>query len=423
MKSFKKAHYLFASVLFITIALLQGCSEQVASKSSSGSNNQPTPTLAPTPTPTPTADYLSVTVGNSTEIQSYMHVNSSFGTQCQISSDATSSEDIVCIVEVPEGDIYYHGLELKYNVPQGMCTYLRRSPYWFYNHESGYGPDSLVIDISADTTGVVSAYTCAVDGGAAGACTGQKEITVNQTNNTPTCVYDKTTTGGKNCCFGKYTFTVNKTNTDTSVTTTETVEKSWGGDYKSCIGGSAVTDWTGFESTSVDKNIPVDLIDDAEDGILATYKVTAPIKSTNNRKNYDVANFYTPALHTHDGYVAGTVSNMPYFVDPIDDRSGSVMYSGSDSYAFVCLDQAYEVLHRIRVYVREWDTEEDYLTYKSSGGVTVVPDRANDVTCPTPDNVCNNIYDLDNFRSLVVGGAYETATISLRYRNFPKLTH
>ncbi len=422
MKSFNKVHCSFVFVLFLTMTLIQGCSEQVASTSSGGST-QPTPTLAPTPTPTPTADFLSVTVGNSADIQSYMHVDSSFASQCKISSDATSSEDIVCLVEVPEGDIYYHGLELTYNVPAGMCTFLRRSPYWFYNQESGYGPDSLTIAVSANTTGVVSAYTCSVDGGAAGACGGQKEITVNQSTSTPTCVYDKTSTGGQNCCFGKYTFTINKTNTDTSVTTTETSEKSWGGDYKTCIGGSGRTDWTGYESTSMDKNIPVDLIDDAEDGILSKYKITAPIKTTNNRKNYDIANFYTPALHSHDGYVAGTVSTLPYFIDPIDDRSGSLMYSGSDSYSFVCLDQAYEVLHRIRVYVREWDTEDDYLAFKSSSGVTVAPDRANDGTCPTADNVCNNIYDLDNFRSLVLAAPYETATIATRYRNFPNLTH
>ena len=63
------------------------------------------------------------------------------GTQCKISVDEESStEDLYCMLDVMEGDLWYHEIELEYNVPPGMCSYLGFLPHWHFNYEVGYGP-------------------------------------------------------------------------------------------------------------------------------------------------------------------------------------------------------------------------------------------------------------------------------------------
>ena len=47
------------------------------------------------------------------------------GTDCKISvNEESGTEDLYCMLDVMEGDLWYHEIELEYNVPPGMCSYL-----------------------------------------------------------------------------------------------------------------------------------------------------------------------------------------------------------------------------------------------------------------------------------------------------------
>ena len=63
------------------------------------------------------------------------------GTDCKISvNEESSTEDLYCILDVMEGDLWYHKINLKYNLPEGMCDYLGFLPHWHYNQVVGEGP-------------------------------------------------------------------------------------------------------------------------------------------------------------------------------------------------------------------------------------------------------------------------------------------
>ena len=47
------------------------------------------------------------------------------GVDCKIPVEQTeSTEDLYCIMDVMEGDLWFHEIVLEYNVPAGMCDYL-----------------------------------------------------------------------------------------------------------------------------------------------------------------------------------------------------------------------------------------------------------------------------------------------------------
>ena len=46
------------------------------------------------------------------------------GTDCKIPVDEESTEDMFCMLEKMEGDLWAHDTIIEYNVPAGMCKYL-----------------------------------------------------------------------------------------------------------------------------------------------------------------------------------------------------------------------------------------------------------------------------------------------------------
>ena len=66
------------------------------------------------------------------------------GTDCKISANEESStEDLYCMLDIMEGDLYLHEIALDYNVPPEMCDYLGFIPHWHYNQEVGEGPKTV----------------------------------------------------------------------------------------------------------------------------------------------------------------------------------------------------------------------------------------------------------------------------------------
>ncbi len=368
-----------------------------------------------------------VGVRNVSEISSHVRTAGSFGTTCSIAGDAAST-DLVCYVDVPEGDLHFAGIDLVYGTPAGMCRYLRRETYWFYNEEVGFGPTELEIDIDLDAANNITSSTCATEDVAATACNSVNfpELTflTEAGDITASCVYDRTDQENENCCLGDYRLTKRVTTTPPGTTETSVTDEKWyesRDGIKACLGGGAKLNWSAFDRSGY----PTPIDDFAENGVSGTYEIIAPIQNPNDGTNLSSANFYTTTVkHAHAAMdpVANTrTSNLPYFIDPIDDRSGTELDPGNDAYTFSCLDNAYETKHRIRVYIREWDTYADYLAYIASAGVTSVPDRTGveGIGCTEGINGrCNDIYDLDNFVENLMGGVYNS-TPAGRAVNFP----
>lgn len=361
------------------------------------------------------AGYFYVGVDTKAGAIAHVHASTGFATPCGISKDSVANEDITCIIEMPEGDIYGKNLEIKYNIPNGeMCRYIETEPYWFYNFEVGKGPASIAmsVDNTVNASGDITATTssCNFDNLGVGPCSnGDLLVTINPTSHVFKCVYDHSAESGPNCCMGSISLTKTTTRNGASPITIRQFG-DWGGNYTKCIGGPGRTNWPTYYSDGTPARI-INFIDAA--GLKNTQVVTAPSKLAKPlsplTSSIHVASYYgDSATHTHTGFVnVLTTSSAPYFMDPIDDRSGTLIGPAHPSFEFQCLDAAFEVKHRIRAYVREWDTMPDFLAYVASSGTVVVPDRGNTSEPGTNcvgvvglGNMCNDSWDIDDFLGL-----------------------
>lgn len=416
--------------LFLTsigAAYLVSCTGGAVSSSFGGAGGGGSAFEAPPGQSNGIADPSMFYVGVDSDINDIAHVHQQgqFNSFCSI-DPKTSLKDITCLIEVPEAELFMHGLSLKYNVPSGMCRYLRRTPYWFYNHEVGYGVTSIVVN-QTFTDGVLTAASCSINGGATSLaeCNSNLEVNVDPEKAVATCIYDHSTSGGVNGCLGSYSMTVNTTQIVTTPpsngSTTNVIRGMWGENVSALIGGAARWGWSLSSS-----GYPLTLRTPAHLGLLNnTYTVPAPVDSIGTATTIDIANFSTSSLNIHDGFVSGTQSPLPYAIAPIDDLSGSTITPGNDSYLFECRDQADELLHRVKVYVREWDTYQDYIDYVESKGTTEVPDRRGGeegTSCIGLAGRCNDYADWDDIADAF--GGYSTnlpGDINRRRSYFPAI--
>lgn len=384
------------------------------------------------------------------DIIAHVHSTLGFDKPCGIDKDSTANEDITCIIEMPEADIFAKNIVLQHNIPENMCRYLYRVPYTFYNYESGVGPSSIVIDTiitrnaSNDITG--TSYSCNIDGlgadpGCANAATTLlelKDLNVAQTTPSYKCIYDHTDTSGlPNCCVGNYTLVQNTI--DPLGNTSSSQNLSWNSDTKlpdECYSGSGMINPLVSADGKTKMRPGSGLVEFAQNSINSKHTLLAPNNFLSipieSRANMINANFYGQAAdHIHTGFVdLVTTSTKPYFISPIDDRSGSSISSTNDGYTYICYDQAFEIKHRITAYVRDWDTYQDFVNYVNSQGTVVVPDRSvADVEGPNCTGVtgsCSDLGDLDDFLDKIVPGApasYDTSAVTNRTLYYPKIKY
>ena len=62
---------------------------------------------------------------------------------CKIAKSRSSTEDLYCMLDVLEGDLFLQDIELEYSVPKGMCNYLEFKLPWHYNQKIGLGPEHI----------------------------------------------------------------------------------------------------------------------------------------------------------------------------------------------------------------------------------------------------------------------------------------
>ena len=464
MDQIKKTCFLVIPLVVLTLGLF-ACSSSDESGVTDGPSVAPRPTTpgpapgpAPGPTPSPTPGpepsnksiFMAVSEESSKNFVSYMSRDGVFGSDCEIPT-GEFDQHIECLIDVIEQDLYFYGLGIEVNVPDEDCNYATFYPYWYYNFETGVGPESVALEIEKDAEGNNTSFQCAVNGEAMGDCSSLVEVVVDQTDDSLRCVYDTShLDNGQNCCFGKYSLYKKVTTTDEegNVTVDSSNEdgQDWGGSFPSCIGGggSSHAGWSKFYSEGVPRSL---IFDVPKGGVNRVFSFASNLSVFNNGSNRHLANYYKRDRnpHSHTGFVDKLrISNKPYPIEPIDDRDGTPMYSrpisiddttyflgsGNDAYTLSCYDKGRELKHRINLFVREWNTLDEFLLYGDSSGAEGDPDigGAEGVDCdfnpPSPLRpACNDRFDWLDFLTQATsssGDSYDMSNVTNRAYYFPR---
>jgi hypothetical protein len=415
-------------ILVLILQLNTSCGEQAADGGSASPSIGTSPVNS---TPVNSVEATGFWINaQSTQHTILVNSGSGFGTDCFIDVDSTTNQLMNCYIDVLEGDLYMYDIKIQYNAPPKLCDHVTVTPAWHWNYSSGYGPTaiSLVVDTAADPPTFTSCDATDAQS-VTTACTANSELTNGTSISGPKCAYDKTSSGGKNCCFGEYTLT----KIDAGVTTV--TEETWGKEVSDCIGGSVKTSWEKFFKNGYPRSLVQAVEKDASNeskGLNEELTLKANGLSVATSFSF-MANHYETlgSPHSHDGYVSATTSNLPYSVEPIDDIDGSLIPSGSEAYVFSCLDSAFEVKHRIKAYIREWNTVADFVAFQTSLGVTYNPDvtGVEGTNCAYDgifSELCNDFSDFADILTSA-GGSYVTTpgagAAATRATYFPRVDY
>lgn len=326
--------------------------------------------------------------------------------------------DVVCILDGGEADIYNSGINFQIQAGGGMCEYVEFVPYSYrqylpgdttrtvvtYNSFSnasscGAGDAYAVTELAANENNVsgpavddgyvVAQNTGAANEGAAIASYGNFGSTYcqsgdcvqNELTSPSVCSFDHNTTGLTNVDGGSIkVITVSCSYTETSHTDSsddEYTETDCYCDYEETIvqcGGNADENYSGAKLEVPD--IPADKgseVTEAYSGVELSYELSAPIDVDDATNSY-LANYTDFDSLAGGGTCFGGTYQMDNYngvgslatnyrsewesfageYDPFGDSNEGTM---SNFYTFNCLDSAYNIKARIRVFVRDWDEE------------------------------------------------------------------
>ncbi len=299
---------------------------------------------------------------------------------CSIPTTTQDNNDVSCILNMLEGAVYHNGFTFQINVPTSMCKYLKFRNYFYYNWEMGQAPSTARIVKKLDVDGNVdpSETKCYRDGVGdehETNCYDDPELEFDLDSYTVSCKYNYSTLSVDypNCCLGQTTLVVETRDDTNAVVEISPPEKlDWGGKYEGCLDGPAIfdSDWPrSKQGWPLGKRYFVDGI-----GINFNYTVSPPLTINPLAYNLLIANYYEIDFETGIGENVHTAtpsggaartSYLPFAIDPIIDRSNSSLSATQDSYEFQCLDEADEIQQRIRVFVREWNTIEQFNLFKA----------------------------------------------------------
>ena len=385
------------------------------------------------------------------------------GYDCKIAkNEQDSTEDLYCMFEVLEGDLYLHDMEFEYNVPAGMCDYFSFQTHWHYNQESGYGPTRVFKETKKElkycsepvSEGSECPDTCLTFRSPAfnipancpvgveyrlgkkitmGSCPLSQSICkigkdennknsyyeisrVAEETKEELCIYNNTREGeGKNCCAGEYYLH------DLDAQDKEPGRGQWGGDISQCVGGlSRSSPW---EAGHTKDGFPKTLIKHSISGLRARYEIKAllgvlgtKIKVINGVQTIIDHRYSLVTANYFEGIEDGT--NLPRFYQSSQDTEDDFGHRPLEipGYPYItwsCMDKAKEIKHRIHLIIREWNTRAEFEEFKSGG--TGDPDVADteggdcEYYEQDDDNIgdfhkrrrndCNDMKDVDDFVS------------------------
>ena len=305
---------------------------------------------------------------------------SSFGTECSIAY-GSSNKTLNCDLRIAELDLYAQPLKLQFNVPTGMCQYLYRIPFVFYNRVPYYYGANvpLMIDLSTNT--------CSVNG-AAGVFTVATKTCYSSTygitlssSGAPTSDYDYSGISGPNCAEGSYISTA----IDATGTVTST-KGSFGGAVANCISGPTkklITNWpsnVGYASGV--------LSEVSSSGLNDRWDMKSPLEALGTRSNRVIANGFNYQGTFRSGANIHTVGSTGLPTPMIVP------------YRWDCLDTAFEIKYRINLYIHEFNTVSELTKWSTTSGTTggssANPDVTSGCTEEGPTSSCNDVADWDD---------------------------
>lgn len=365
------------------------------------------------------------------------------GTNCKIPVERDSTEDLYCIMDVMEGDLWLHKIVLEYNVPEGMCDYLKFDVPWHFNQRVGEGPEDVYVcndyftGCSDGEEPIPEVETRYCLGGCSKenqpSCRGENLVTMSCDGIEGSATTEKETAQDfcseldqsqnklSNCCMGEYTLHSKDNET----------EVEWGGDYKGCIGGLGRLSWSEYNHEGLPKSVITPTL---KNGYKNTYEIPALIEVFDgtkqpslNRPSFISANYWTDVEKKDFSstgpkfYRAPTPAQLP---QPSYMRSVNI--SGYPYLSWACMDKAEDVKHRIRVIFKEWNTQEEYNSFKETKGSRGDPDVAGQEgsVCEyyeaeealLKDTACNDAMDVDDWQ-------IEDHGIGRNYNPYPEVIY
>ena len=397
-----------ASLLVIASALTACKTESNYFVDENASGGGGTDNGAPT-----TATGLRVRLKAKAGVDSFLHKFGDVNSPCEISkTDVDTPTDMYCMLNMMEYDVWFHGFEYEINVPEGFCSYIEERPYRYFWMPPGRVPERATLEV---TDGVIT--DCTVDGAPAldvrpAYCdTGEGLILADGTFR---CAYDySATTGYPNCCTGQMALTVTTilSNPAPGTINTSTGIVSGGGDANSCVDGPHryAERWPLF----VNGQPATNYLNLGSASYTRTQKIPSEF-DVRERRAITKGNVFLSGFHEWAQYAADPATwpatrTVPRMFTPVNDlgpngdySSGSLIASlGDGSYQFSCLGPAGELRHRVRLYLNEWNTIEDYTAFKADGDPTAVnPNRTGvtgvDCAAINTGGSCNSFWGVDD---------------------------
>ncbi len=306
---------------------------------------------------------------------------------CVADPDGSVSEkDIWCQIHVDELDMVYHGATLVMNAPE-VCEYVAWEPHWYWNMEAGVGPTATRVQI--DGTGALNAAsaTGSLAGAAyANAAIGAASESRITGDNTVGCIYDYSYINGfPNCCTGEYVKTTCKEedpDNNPGVYTCASADASWGGELSNCIKGPGARN-----NEAASTGFPVFWYEQIEENNEQyEYKIERERAEWITRFSFEMANYFSAAdqRDTAAWDAVGAFAVPPDLTTSTatDHYGANNFFYGRPFYTALCLDRDDEILARIRVSIREWNTKDELTAFFADE--TVDPDQYDDFT--DPDN-------------------------------------
>jgi len=457
MKQWLKWFYFMGLIAF----LIGSCTQSSQLSSFDASSFSSLPKWEDDRSTIPDDQFFYVNVVRNDDFNALIHAfEGGLNTDCKIPKEQSSSNDLLCILDIMEGDMWFHDTQIEYNIPEGMCEYFALKTHWHWNQRTGHGPRKVYSCNQATTEGTQRYCTRSCTKGAshtecvdiydtcASECTSGDTEDVNQCRRacederdecaaecaididdtyaeiSELCEYDTTDNheDGTNCCLGKYT--LESPSGDVGDPT------DWGGNVGECIGGLGRVNWDHHD----DDGYPIGVVTRVPAaGYVNTYQIPmiesfyagniAGNPGLTYTNSLDVANFYT-GIENLDFHPFGGSPNPDrpdiYKHTPTfpNNHPPTILPSGEPYMRFTCLDTAHEVRHQILLVVREWNSRAEFIDFHDSDGRQGDPDVEGtegsdcDYYEPSESNQftdCNDVIDVDDLEDLLPsphGGKY-----------------
>lgn len=361
-------------------------------------------------------------------VDSFLHKFGDATAACEVPlATIDTPSDVQCMLNMMEYDLWFYGYEYEFSVPANVCKFVIETPMYFYKMEAGQGPQ---IGTVATTDGNITA--CTIDS-VAGTVSGGQCVGTEGTilpSGSVKCNYDyaklypDVTPPAPNCCTGTsvvvVTATVNPAQGVPTVTTS-TVETKHGGKISNCIESAHnyISSWPKDAATQNAMSVIHEL---GASSVVRSTKVPSTFSAfTAGLRAGSSSNFLNAGFHDWNAYQTdastynlnrsiarafepqfdrGVNNNHALNVDPY--LTATAMPSvGDGSQIFRCVGAAGETKHRIRLYVNEWNTVEQYLAYKANGDPSLTNPTETGIAgvdCGAVNlgNTCNSIWGYDD---------------------------